>query len=431
MLTGRIGFPCMPISTKQHAGHKFHKWRSQTITTRHRSHTLDQIDFKDLHRCSWPARHLCINEPGWISVSYLPSSTPALRRPTTSCSIETMRTLLLASAFLAGLFGSLAAAPTPEPAPSPYRPFCRTLWWVGFCPHWLLGVWIQVNTRNGPDIFYFSFFLQAFCEPLCWSQNRTRCTDSSLEPVRGDNRSPVHLNNVHTRIRTYLLRRCVAFRPLQLVSVNPVHIAANHTSPERPLGEDISFSLSPTVLTNGCRVTVSIHDDLGSQSVNKVLSYGFKCEHIVRQTLFTRSLNRQRPTPLDSPVFSTVDSTTATSATCCQVSSASSHHVNGLLQAGCCNVKVTIHFGWSVCYVVNEWAATLLDSNLKCRDTFVILDKAGTWNDLTCSCWSLWMDVLQPPASPQDRASWRWPMNGLAWASDSPPVKSRGALMVK
>lgn len=162
-----------------------------------------------------------------------------------------------------------------------------------------------------------------------------------------------------------------------------------------------------------------------------VLSYGFKCKHIVTQTLFTRSLTRQRPTPLDSPVFSTVDSTTATSATCCQVSSASSHHVNGLLQAGCCNVKVTIHFGWSVWYVVNEWAATLLDSNLKCRDTFVILDKAGTWNDLTCSCWSLWMDDLQPPASPRDRASWRWPMNGLAWASDSPPVKSRGALMVK
>ncbi|XP_077955711.1 uncharacterized protein LOC144405534 [Gasterosteus aculeatus] len=105
-----------------------------------------------------------------------------------------MRTLLLASAFLAGLFGSLAAAPTPEPAPSPYRPFCRTLW--------------------------------LFVSP---------CVE----------------------VRTALVVQIQALSQYELVSVNPVHIAANHTSPERPLGEDISFSLSPTVLTNGCRVTAT------------------------------------------------------------------------------------------------------------------------------------------------------------------------------
>lgn len=49
------------------------------------------------------------------------------------CATETsstaiMKTLLLASALFAGLFGSLAAVPVPVPVPVPYHAFCRTLW---------------------------------------------------------------------------------------------------------------------------------------------------------------------------------------------------------------------------------------------------------------------------------------------------------------
>lgn len=41
-----------------------------------------------------------------------------------------MRTLLLASALFAGLFGVLAAGPVPVPVPVPYHAFCRAMWWV-------------------------------------------------------------------------------------------------------------------------------------------------------------------------------------------------------------------------------------------------------------------------------------------------------------
>ncbi|KAM8850880.1 uncharacterized protein AB9W97_021860 [Spinachia spinachia] len=114
--------------------------------------------------------------------------------PPHSCSMDTMSTLLLASALFAGLLGSAGSLPPPEPAPSPYRAFCRTLW--------------------------------LFASP---------CVE----------------------VRTKLVKQIQASGPYQLVSVNPVYIKANHTSLERPLGEDISFSLSPTVLTDGCRVTAT------------------------------------------------------------------------------------------------------------------------------------------------------------------------------
>lgn len=45
-----------------------------------------------------------------------------------TCFTVTMRTLLLASALFAGLFGSLAAVPVRFPVPAPYHAFCRTLW---------------------------------------------------------------------------------------------------------------------------------------------------------------------------------------------------------------------------------------------------------------------------------------------------------------
>lgn len=45
---------------------------------------------------------------------------------------------------------------------------------------------------------------------------------------------------------------------LQLVLATPQFINANHTSPDGLQGENITFTLKPTVLTGGCRVSVSI-----------------------------------------------------------------------------------------------------------------------------------------------------------------------------
>ena len=47
---------------------------------------------------------------------------------------------------------------------------------------------------------------------------------------------------------------------LQLVSATPLLISANHISLDKPLGENITLSMSATMLPAGCRVTVSIND---------------------------------------------------------------------------------------------------------------------------------------------------------------------------
>ncbi|KAK5860134.1 hypothetical protein PBY51_021631 [Eleginops maclovinus] len=103
-----------------------------------------------------------------------------------------MKTLLLASALFAGLFGSLAAVPVPEPTPARYHAFCRTMWLFG--------------------------------DP---------CTE----------------------ILTTLVTQIQVMTEYTLVSADSVVVKANHTSPESPEGETLTISLSPTILTGGCRAT--------------------------------------------------------------------------------------------------------------------------------------------------------------------------------
>ncbi|KAG8014243.1 hypothetical protein GBF38_016667 [Nibea albiflora] len=111
-----------------------------------------------------------------------------------------MKTLLMASALFAGLFGSLAAAPAPFPSPVPYHAFCRTLWLFG--------------------------------KP---------CAEVS----------------------TTLVAQIQAFNPLSgcpecqysLVSATPASIKANHTSVDGLQAENITITLSPTTLISGCRVS--------------------------------------------------------------------------------------------------------------------------------------------------------------------------------
>ncbi|KAK9538621.1 hypothetical protein VZT92_003784 [Zoarces viviparus] len=104
-----------------------------------------------------------------------------------------MRTLLLASALLAGLFVSLAAVPVPDTAPGPYRAFCKTMW--------------------------------LFATP---------CAE----------------------ISTKLVQQIQAWSPQYTLLLGlPTYIKANHTSLSSPEGENIILILNPTVLSAGCRVT--------------------------------------------------------------------------------------------------------------------------------------------------------------------------------
>ncbi|KAM8838757.1 uncharacterized protein ACB058_015389 [Synchiropus picturatus] len=111
----------------------------------------------------------------------------------------TGRTLLLASAVLAGLVASLVAAPAPAPAPTPYQPFCAAIWLFG-----------------------------------------TPCAEISAA----------------------LTQQIEAFSPLfgcpdchyNLVTATPLRISANHTSADGLQAESISFSFSPMMMA-GCRVS--------------------------------------------------------------------------------------------------------------------------------------------------------------------------------
>ncbi|KAM7406933.1 hypothetical protein PAMA_002910 [Pampus argenteus] len=120
-----------------------------------------------------------------------------------------MRTLLLASALIAGLFASSSAIP------KPYHAFCDSLWlFASPCA--------EISTKLVKQIEAFS-------------------------PVNG----------------------CKECRYM-LVSASPLSIKANHTSLDGLQAENISFTLSPTVLTSGCRVSgMSI-----SQSFTKILDGG-------------------------------------------------------------------------------------------------------------------------------------------------------------
>uniref|UniRef100_A0A3Q2GQF5 Lipoprotein n=1 Tax=Cyprinodon variegatus TaxID=28743 RepID=A0A3Q2GQF5_CYPVA len=106
-----------------------------------------------------------------------------------------MKTVLLASALLLGLFGCSVALPLPVPFPypDPYQAVCGTMW--------------------------------LFATP---------CAE----------------------ISTTVAKQIQALSPeYMLISATPLAIKANHTSPDGISVQDITFSLSPTIVTGGCRVS--------------------------------------------------------------------------------------------------------------------------------------------------------------------------------
>ncbi|CAG07101.1 unnamed protein product [Tetraodon nigroviridis] len=107
-----------------------------------------------------------------------------------------MRTLLLLAA-ISGLLASLAAVPTP-PAPA-YHAFCTTIWLLG-----------------------------------------TPCAEVAAKLVQ--------------QIKAFSPMSGCAQCGYTLVEATPLSIQANHTSAAAPLGENVTFTLSPTMLTGGCRV---------------------------------------------------------------------------------------------------------------------------------------------------------------------------------
>ena len=56
----------------------------------------------------------------------------------------------------------------------------------------------------------------------------------------------------------------------QLVAALPLSILANHTSSDGLQTETITFTFSPTVLTGGCRVSVSTNDAHSSTATSVV-----------------------------------------------------------------------------------------------------------------------------------------------------------------
>ncbi|KAM8856136.1 uncharacterized protein AB9W97_020631 [Spinachia spinachia] len=105
-----------------------------------------------------------------------------------------MRTLLMASALVVGLVSSLSAVPVP------YRGYCESLWLFALpCP--------QISSRLVGTIE--SFNLSGSCAE-CW---------------------------------------------YTLVSASPLNIRANHTSPDGLQVENVTFTLSPTTVADGCRVS--------------------------------------------------------------------------------------------------------------------------------------------------------------------------------
>lgn len=225
-----------------------------------------------------------------------------------------MRTLLLASALFAGLFGSLAAVPVPAPVPIPYHAFCRTLWWVRISDlvlrssfyvsrvfecefrnvFFLSGmfniIWFQMKVTellmlflvwsvNVSKVCFYSFSrlfatpcteittkvvqqIQAFsplagCEEC---QYMVRTTSVHVDHVLDEYKWTEINSNIYIKeiYNVYSVMFCCLL--FQLVSATPLSVKANHTSLDGLQAESITFKMSPTVLTGGCRVTVSISD---------------------------------------------------------------------------------------------------------------------------------------------------------------------------
>ncbi|KAG7229245.1 hypothetical protein INR49_012902 [Caranx melampygus] len=121
-----------------------------------------------------------------------------------------MKTLLVASVLIAGLISTLTAGPLPR-APPPYSAFCKTVW--------------------------------LFATP---------CAE----------------------INTTLVKQIQAFNPAlgcdtcqyTLVSATPLGIQANHTSPDGLEAENITITLSSTIMAGGCRVS-ALSTSLGFTSL--------------------------------------------------------------------------------------------------------------------------------------------------------------------
>lgn len=241
---------------------------------------------------------VCINElemeaftPTTLSAL---AHTPALQQQKETRFTVTMRTLLLASVLFAGPFACLAL-----PVPGPYHAFCRTLWWVkiaDLCPSvsilclnmhvWFVffpgmfnSLWFQMKAWeiwlrsveisfcfnvNPPKLWYFS---RLFATPCAEISTKLIKQIQDFNPLTGCDEchymvrsTSVNVNDVFFstgEIYFRVMTRCFLF---QVVSATNQSIKANHTSPDGLQCENITLSLSPTVLTGGCRVSVSICD---------------------------------------------------------------------------------------------------------------------------------------------------------------------------
>lgn len=128
---------------------------------------------------------------------------------------------------------------------------------------------------NLPKLWYFS---RLFAAPCAEISTKLIKQIQDFNPLTGCGEchymvrsTSVNVNDVFfhgwNKIRTqYQCTREIYFRVMtrcflfQVVSATAQSIKANHTSPDGLQCENITFSLSPTVLTGGCRVSVSICD---------------------------------------------------------------------------------------------------------------------------------------------------------------------------
>lgn len=133
---------------------------------------------------------------------------------------------------------------------------------------------LSVFNMNPPKLWYFS---RLFATPCAEISTKLIKQIQDFNPLTGCDEcqymvrsTSVNVNYVFhgwKNIRTqYQCKREIYFHVMtccflfQFVSATAQSIKANHTSPDGLQCENITFSLSPTVLTRGCRVSVSICD---------------------------------------------------------------------------------------------------------------------------------------------------------------------------
>lgn len=127
-----------------------------------------------------------------------------------------MKTLLQTSALVAGLLCSVAAVPIPGPVP--YHAFCRSIW--------------------------------LFATPCSVISTTLEQQIKAFSPTGGC--ADCHYN---------------------LVSVTPLSIMANHTSPDGLTAETLSFKFMPTVLTGGCRISAESQSVAFTSLLDNGLNY--------------------------------------------------------------------------------------------------------------------------------------------------------------